>query len=112
MGINYQEIGRRIASRRRFLGLRQSQVCERCEINSNYLSNIEHAKSIPSIDVLLRICSALDATPDMFLLGTRSGEGEALARQVAERVQGFDGRKLELLMSFMDWLQEQDFSAP
>ena len=51
MGLDYQQIGQRIAVRRRALGLRQTQVCERCDINSNYLSNIERARSIPSLAV-------------------------------------------------------------
>lgn len=108
MAIDYAEMGRRIASRRRFLGLRQAQVCEKCEMNSNYLSNIEHAKSIPSIDVLLRICEALDATPDMFLLGISQDGDDALAQKVADRVRALSPSQAELLLSFLDWLQAHD----
>ena len=39
MGLDYRQIGQRIAARRRQLGLRQTQVCERCDINSNYNIN-------------------------------------------------------------------------
>ena len=40
MEIDYKEIGRRIAKRRKELGLRQVQVCELAGINDKYLSCI------------------------------------------------------------------------
>ena len=63
MAIDYQGVGHRMAIRRKQLGLRQVEVCERCGINSNYLSNIEWAVSIPSLEVFMRICAALETTP-------------------------------------------------
>ena len=83
MAIDYHEMGQRIAARRKALGLRQAQVCERCDINGNYLSNIERAVSIPSLEVLMRICTALDTTPDALLLGTSSRGTTDCARSSA-----------------------------
>ena len=57
---DYIEIGKRIAKRRKELGLRQADVCERAEINDKYLSCIERAKSIPSLDVVLKLADALE----------------------------------------------------
>ena len=100
MGLDYQQIGQRIAVRRRALGLRQTQVCERCDINSNYLSNIERARSIPSLEVFMRICAALDATPDEFLVGTARSEENETWRDVSELLRGLDGKRLELAKTF------------
>ena len=47
MDIDYTEIGKRIARRRKELGLRQSQVSELADISDPYMSNIERAVSIP-----------------------------------------------------------------
>ena len=80
MAIDYHELGQQIAARRKALGLRQAQVCERCGINGNYLSNIERAVSIPSLEVLMRICAVLDTTPDALLLGTSSRGTTACVR--------------------------------
>ncbi len=110
MKIDYQELGRRIAQRRQALGLRQVQVCERCEINNNYLSNIEHAKSIPSLEVFLRICEALDATPDMLLLGIRTEKANGSFDQLMERAKGLDNHQIRLLLSIIDWMNEKDVS--
>lgn len=45
-------------------------MCERAKINDKYLSCIETARTIPNLDVFLRICNALEITPDHILLGT------------------------------------------
>ena len=107
MAIDYHEVGQRIAARRRSLGLRQAQVCERCGINSSYLSNIERAVSIPSLEIFMRICDALDATPDMLLLGTSSRGDNGLRQELTEQLRGLDRRQLILLKSFVTWLGEQ-----
>ena len=70
MYVDYKELGKRIAKRRKELGLKQRQVNEMAELSDKYLSNIETARSIPSIDVLMRICGVLKVTPDYLLLGS------------------------------------------
>ena len=67
MELNYTMIGKRIAQRRKDLGLKQTEVCERAGINDKYLSCIERATSIPSLEVVMKLALALDTTPDTFL---------------------------------------------
>lgn len=106
MELDYSEIGRRIAHRRKELGLRQVQVCERAGINDKYLSCIERATSIPSLEVIMRLALALDTTPDEFLTGSvRHGEEEW--RDVAELMRNMSCGQLELAKSFLRWLSEQ-----
>ena len=88
-------------------GVGQAQVCERCDINNNYLSNIERGKSIPSLEVLMRICEALEVTPDYLLMGTRRDEDWDRVQLVAERLQGMSPEQLELADSFLCWLRER-----
>lgn len=107
MELDYQEIGRRIAKRRKELGLRQTQVCERAGINDKYLSCIERATSIPSLDVVMKLALALETTPDTFLVGSVRHENDAW-RDVAEILRGMSGRQLELAKSFLQWLSEQE----
>lgn len=106
MDLDYMEIGRRIARRRKELGLRQVEVCERAGINDKYLSCIERATSIPSLEVIMRLCLALDTTPDEFLTGTvRYGEDEW--RDVAELLRGMNPKQLKMARSLLTWLAEQ-----
>lgn len=107
MNINYQEIGRRIAARRRALHMKQSEVCEKCDLNDKYLSAIECARSIPSLDVLLRICDALETTPDSLLLGVKQSDDLPVYNEVSETLRCLNERQLALTNSFLKWLLEQ-----
>lgn len=107
MELDYGEIGKRIAYRRKQLGLRQTQVCEMAGINDKYLSCIERATSIPSIEVVMKLAAALDTTPDEFLVGISRNQDD-IWRDVAERLRGMSRRKLELANNFLSWLAEQD----
>ena len=103
MELDYSEIGRRIAQRRKELGLKQAQVCERAGINDKYLSCIERATSIPSLEVVMRLALALDTTPDTFLTGSLRFQDDQW-RDVAEMLRGMTPAKLSLAKSFLSWL--------
>lgn len=106
MELDYKDIGRRIAQRRKKLGLRQAQVEERADIGFKYLSNIERGLSIPSTEVVMRLAAALDTTPDEFLVGTAKYSDEAW-REVAEGLRGLTPKQLALTRRFLDWVREQ-----
>ncbi len=106
MQLDYSEIGRRIARRRKELGLRQVQVCELAEINDKYLSCIERATSIPSLEVIMRLALALDTTPDEFLTGSIRYKDEEW-RDVAELMRNMDTKQLSLAKNFLTWLSDQ-----
>lgn len=70
MYIDFNLLGKRIAQRRRELGYKQNELAEMADLSNNYLSNIENGYSIPSLTTFANICTKLNTTPDMFLLGT------------------------------------------
>ena len=107
MELDYSEIGKRIARRRKELGLKQTEVCERDGINDKYLSCIERATSIPSLEVVMRLALALDTTPDEFLTGTGRYDSDQW-RDVAEMLRTMSPKQLELSQSFLSWLTEQN----
>ena len=106
MELDYSEIGKRIARRRKELGLRQAEVCERASINDKYLSCIERATSIPSLEVVVRLALALDTTPDTFLIGAVCLESESW-KDVAHLLRDMNDRQLVLAKSFLVWLADQ-----
>lgn len=99
MELDYSEIGKRIAQRRKELGLKQTEVCERANINDKYLSCIERATSIPSLEVLMRLAAALDTTPDDFLVGSVRHERDQW-RDTAEMLRTMTPKQLELAQLF------------
>lgn len=109
MYVDYKEVGKRIAARRKFLGLKQSHVNEMAGLSDKYLSNIETARSIPSIDVLMRICKALDTTPDYILLGATKNDDDLQTDKLAlEKLKSFSGKKKKLVYRFIDMADEME----
>ena len=106
MDIDYKKIGKRIARRRKELGLKQSQLSEKVGISDPYMSNIECATSIPSTEVIMRLALALDTTPDEFLIGT-ARQGSETWKDVAELLRPMDEKQLDLAKRFLMWLSEQ-----
>ena len=107
MTLDYKEIGKRIARRQKALGLKQSEVEEKADLGYKYLSNIERSISIPSVEVIMRLASALDTTPDEFLIGTYSHENNEW-KDIAELLRPLNDKQLCLAKNFLLWLTEQD----
>ena len=107
MELDYSEIGKRIARRRKELGLRQVQVCEMAGINDKYLSCIERATSIPSLEVVMKLAIALDTTPDEFLVGSFK-ESDDEWRNVSELLRTMNPKQLHLAKNFLCWLSDQN----
>ncbi|MCI8843520.1 MAG: helix-turn-helix transcriptional regulator [Oscillospiraceae bacterium] len=107
MELDYKQIGRRIARRRKFLGLKQAEVEERADIGFKYLSVIERGFSIPSTEVIMRLAVALETTPDEFLVGSTRRENERW-RDVADSLRALNNRQLALVSSFIEWVGQQE----
>ena len=106
MDLDYKEIGRWIAHRRRQLNLKQYEVEERANISYKYLSSIERGFSIPSTEVIMRLAIALETTPDEFLVGTVRREDKRW-KNVAELLRTMNEKQLDIAESFLSWLSEQ-----
>ena len=107
MHLDYKEIGRRIARRRKRLKLKQAEVEEKADIGCKYLSNIECGNNIPSTEVIMRLALALDTTPDEFLVGT-ARHGEEKLKDVAESLKSLTPKQLELTENFIRWVSDQE----
>lgn len=105
--IDYKEVGRRIAARRRELGLKQWQVNEIAGLSDKYLSNIERATSVLSIDVLMKLCYALNTTPDYLLLGTATNEEHDYIKEINNKAGELSLPQAKLALSLMDWILSQ-----
>ena len=98
MTLDYTEIGKRIARRRKELGLKQSEVEEKADLGYKYLSNIERSISIPSVEVIMRLAVALDTTPDEFLIGTLSHDNQEW-KNISEMLRPINAKQLSLAKS-------------
>ena len=106
MELDYSEMGTRVARRRRSMGLKQVELCEQVGISDKYLSYIERANAVPSLDVLMRLTQALDVTPDDILFGN-TGRTSDEWRDVAELLRDMSPGQLEMARRFLFWLSTE-----
>ena len=104
--VDYKEVGKRIAARRRELGLKQCQVEQKADLCFKYLSNIERGVTVISIDVLMKLCDVLKVTPNDLLLDSVI-PGEDYLKSMASRVQQMSSKQARLALSMMDWILSQ-----
>ena len=89
----------------------QTEVEERAGLSRKYLSNIEHGRSVPSIDVLMQIADVLHMTPNELLLGAVSlgRETPEIEQEdvLMENIRRLPAQKQAVARNFLDWLEEQ-----
>lgn len=105
--MEYTEIGKRIAEKRKRLRMTQAEVEDKAKLSHKYLSNIEHGRSIPSIDVLMQIADVLHSTPNEFLLGADAMGSSELAAALSSDIQRLSEDKQVIAKSFIGWLEVQ-----
>lgn len=105
--VDYKEVGKRIAARRRELGLKQWQAEQKAGLSDKYLSNIERATSVLSVDVLMRLCLVLETTPDEILLGAVVDDDNDYLRSMTTRLKQMSSQQARLTLSLMDWILSQ-----
>lgn len=65
--MDYVALGKNIKIRRQLLGLRQEDLAEKCQYSTSHIGAIEKARTIPSLETIIRIANALDVTVDELL---------------------------------------------
>jgi transcriptional regulator with XRE-family HTH domain len=104
MTIDFRLLGKRIASARKKKGLTQERLAEHAELTNTYVSNIERGRSIPSLETLMKLCSALGCTPDTVLLGTNVGDKHYLEHDIQSRLALLGACDRRLVMGMIDLL--------
>ena len=106
MVINYAEVGRRMAKRRKELSLKQREVCEMVDANYKYVSNLETGRSVPSLEMIMKLCEALDTTPNYLLLGTEIGSDRSADRQLLEKISRLSPEGKRLINGIIDLIED------
>ena len=76
-----QSLGEAARAARLRLGLTQAQVAKRADMTPGIYGRLERGGMLPSVGTLLRLCAALEVTPDVLLW---HGLGEARASRGAQ----------------------------
>lgn len=89
-----KDIGKRIATRRKQLGLTQEQVAERTGLSAQFFACVERGIKNVRAESLLRICLALDISADYILTGRVI---EADRSRIGNLIRPLEGTQLHCL---------------
>lgn len=107
MTIDYSAVGKRISLIRKNRGMTQEQLAEKVELSNIYISHIENSRSIPSLETLMKLCSALDITPDEVLLGTKQDMENYLQSDIQKKLILCTPKERRMVSRFIDLLLEE-----
>lgn len=97
--LNYQLIGKRLRTIRQKHGFTQELVSERAGISPQHYSGIECGSAKVSLPALVRLCNALDATPDEILMDSVAQATPLLLKEVAEVFSDCSPDEIFLMLS-------------
>ncbi len=89
------QMGERIISRRKQLRLTQEELAEAAGVTPQTISTAELGKKALRPANIIKICSALDISPDYLLLGRISNEDTSILNQKVSRLSPEQYRHLE-----------------
>lgn len=104
----YIGMGQRIKLRRKELKISQTELAELIDVSNNHMSNIENAKTKPSMDNFIKLCEVLKVTPDYLLLGSMHVNNVPL--DIYDKLRLCDKDDLKLANSIIELLVRRNYS--
>lgn len=107
--INYKQLGRKIKERRNDLGITQEQLASDLGVNPSHISNIENARSYPSLTALFTISNSLKCGID-YLIGEQytfeaaAEPAQNIDKRISKALQLCSKEKKEKLLKIMEIL--------
>lgn len=105
--LNIELLGTRVRSRRESINMTQKNLASAAECSVTHLSNIENNYTIPSIELIMRLCSILGVTPDYFLLGIDRTNDEDDLLEIQDKLRLCTKEQRHLFSRFLDVLVEE-----
>ena len=102
-GIDYVRVGKRVRSARKECFLTQDELASQCGCTRNHLSAIETGECKPSLDLIVRIASALDSSVDFFIMDSPNVNTRYIINnQIAPKLESCTSRELSLINRALD----------
>lgn len=107
--MDYISLGIKIKKYRLMQGMRQADLAVKCDCSDSHIGQIENARGVPSLDMVVRIANALDVTVDQLLCSSYSSPEKVYLREIAERIEKYPVAKriraCESFNTFLDSLE-------
>ena len=106
MELNYKLLGARLKTVRITSNLSQDKLSELCDISPQHLSQIESGKTKVSLPCLVRICNALETTPDALLMDSVNHPTPQLMSNIEAVYADCTPDEIFLMLSISDSLKK------
>lgn len=97
--LNYRLLGQRLRAVRKKQKLTQEQVAEMANISPQHFSGIETGSAKVSLSALVRLCNALNTTPNDLLMDSVTQSAPMLQKDIAEIFRDCTPNETYLMLS-------------
>lgn len=108
--MDYIELGKNIRKFRILAQMRQEDLAEKCDCSSSLIGQVEHARTKPSLETVVRIANALSVTVDRLLCDNYDHPEDVYLKDIAGRMKGYSaGKRIQAckaLNTYLDMLEE------
>lgn len=104
MVVDYALVGKRLAELRKSKKITQEKLAEMTNLANNYISNIENNRSIPSLETLVKLCDALEVTPNDILLGVSVNSNQYMHDELQNKINQCTPKEKRLIEGFISLL--------
>ena len=98
--LNLKAIGGRIKKYRKQKGFTQAQLAEIIDISTIHMSHLETGSVAMSLECMIKVCNALEVSPDDLLIGEFELNNNATIKQLAEITKNLSSDENKLLIDF------------
>ncbi len=92
------------------LGFSQEELADKCGCSNSHIGQIENARGIPSLDMVVRIANSLSVTVDQLLKESYANPEVVYLREIAGRIEKYPvARRIQAcegLMAYLDSLEK------
>lgn len=108
--MDYITLGKNVRKYRLIFGFSQEELAGKCDCSNSHIGQIENARGIPSLDMVVRIANSLSVTVGQLLKESYSNPEVVYLRELAERIEKYPvARRIqacEALMAYLDSLEK------
>ena len=101
MAIDYADIGKRIKQRRTEKGITQERLSEMIGVGASHMSHMESGKTVPSMEVFITLCNALECSEDELLCREITAAQPIMKNWLTELVADCDDTETKILTDIL-----------
>lgn len=107
MLLDRKRLGQRVKKAREARHLTQTKLAAILRVTHNYICSIERSHSVPSLEIFVKLCNALNVTPDYLLMDSVNQSHEYIKDELAVKIRKCTPSDMRLLSRFIDILIEE-----